>query len=432
MTQPDSRKQDRTRKTWTTVSVVAIAIALFVSLVVVKPAVPDRITLLTGPEGGAYHALGLEYAEDLRRHGLDVDVEATAGLRENMERVARGGNVVAFSPSILEHESHEGVDVSRFVSLGSVEFDPLWLFYRADTDMARIDGLAGRTIHTGAPGTVSDILSRKLIEKNGLSGTVKLRSMTGMTPESVADGFAAGAMDAVFVTGDPGTPVVAAMLSLDGLRLFSFERAEAYAQVLPGVTRFVIPEGALDLARNHPSQDTEMLSAVTCLVAHEDLHSAVVPMLLGAAGRVAEQSGGFTAAAHFPSGEHVPFPLDVAARRYFNDGETGLAKILPYQAVRFLNHLGFMVVPLLAIILVLVKSVPMGLRLWLGLRMKGWFAKLAAIEKSRATGGDREQLLVDLDRIDTASAKMFVPRASAQDYVDFRQFLSDLRERVQG
>ena len=53
-----------------------------------------------------------------------------------------------------------------------------------------------------------------------------------------------------------------------------------------------------------------------------------------------------------------------------------------------------------------------------------------AVEKGHARGDDRTKLLAELDRIDVASAGMFVPRSIVQDYVDFRQFLHDMRERV--
>ena len=55
-TEPD--QHGRLRRAWLGVSAALIAIVLLVTVVVVKPAMPDRVVLLTGPEGGAYHDLG--------------------------------------------------------------------------------------------------------------------------------------------------------------------------------------------------------------------------------------------------------------------------------------------------------------------------------------------------------------------------------------
>ena len=59
------------------------------------------------------------------------------------------------------------------------------------------------------------------------------------------------------------------------------------------------------------------------------------------------------------------------------------------------------------------------------------FKRLATVEQGSASGVDRSVLLTELERIDEKSAKMFVPRSKVHDYIDFRQFLHDMRERVE-
>ncbi len=78
----------------------------------------------------------------------------------------------------------------------------------------------------------------------------------------------------------------------------------------------------------------------------------------------------------------------------------------------------------------MLKVVPLGLRVWGQLRLTGLFKRLESVEKRNAAGVDRDRLLSELDQIDQVSARMFVPRAIVQDYVDFRQFVHDMRERV--
>jgi hypothetical protein len=411
--------------------VAVVAIALFVTLVIVKPATPDRIVLLTGPEGSAYHDLGKRYALDLRRRGLEAEVIVTEGALDNLRRLTTVGNVVAFAPSTVDVRSDGRIDTSHLVTLGSVGFEPLWLFYRSGLDIARIPDLAGKNVMTGGRGTVGDYVARTLIENNGLTGAVELRPFAGQTAKALADGFAAGTVDAAFVTGAPGSPVVGALLDVDGASFLSFDRAEAYAALIPGVTTLVAPEGVFDLARNVPPQDALLLTSTTCLVAHEGLHPAVVPMLLVAAENTRPRVTTFSATSSFPSTEHVTLPLDSAAQRYFSQGDTGLSKFLPYKVTRFLNHLGFLVLPLLSVAIVLLKVVPTGLRITGGLRLKRLLKDLESVEKGHAAGADRVQLLADLDRIDRASAGMFVPRSIVHDYIDFRQFLHDMRERVE-
>ena len=155
-------------------------------------------------------------------------------------------------------------------------------------------------------------------------------------------------------------------------------------------------------------------------------------MVLSAASDAHQDETVFSSQTEFPSKQHLGLPLDRSARRYFDQGETGLSKFLPYKVTRLLNHLGFVVLPLLGLTVVLIKFVPTALRIWGGLRLVGLLKKLEAVEKAHAAGGDRSKPRDDLDQIDRTSAKMFVPRSTVHDYIDFRQFLHDMRERVEG
>jgi hypothetical protein len=153
-------------------------------------------------------------------------------------------------------------------------------------------------------------------------------------------------------------------------------------------------------------------------------------MVLRAASAVHDKRTFFSTATTFPSREHISLPLDPSARRYFEQGEHGLSKFLPYKVTRFLNHLGFVVLPLLTVAVVLLKLVPVAFRIYGSTKLVGLFKRLEAVEKANAAGVDRSKLLADLARIDEMSAKMFVPRSTVHDYIDFRQFLHDMRERV--
>jgi hypothetical protein len=297
--------------------------------------------------------------------------------------------------------------------------------------MRRIQDLAGRVVVTGGAGTVGDHVARRLIELNGITGEVEVRSPEDWSPESVVGRIEAGGIDAVFLTGTPGSTIVSALLESERVSFVSFDRAAAYAARLQGVTTLELPEGILDLARNVPSAEAHLLSASTGLVTLDSLHPSVAPMVLAAASAVHEEKTLFSTATTFPSRDNTSLPLDSSAKRYFEQGERGLSKFLPYKVTRFLNHLGFVVLPLLTVMVVLLKLAPVALRIFGSARLVGLLKGLEAVEKAHAAGADRSKLLADLDRIDEKSAKMFVPRSTVHDYIDFRQFVHDMRERVQ-
>ena len=424
-------KSERLKLTGATAAILVIAALLVVSLVFIKPAAPDRITLLTGPENSAYHDLGIRYAEDLRQRGLDVEVVITDGARDNVLQIIDGKDAIAFAPSAVDWKSEVGSDDSSLVALGSVGVEPVWLFHRSALSIARLSELVGRNVVTESQGAASLHIAEILIEKNGLVGQIELQPIGNeVSREELIQSLKSGAIDAIFITGHPGSPRVRALLHAD-LQFMSFDRAEAYAAQIPGITSLRAPEGMFDLGRNVPAKESLLLSKTTCLVADRKLHSAVVPLLLITAEDVRQSEMEFPALAAFPNSDHVTLPLHPAARRYFQQGEVGLSKYLPYRVTRFINHFGLFVLPLLTVAVVLLKAVPTCLKIWSNLRLKRMFKQLEAIEKRHAAGEETSALLVDLSQVGEASAAMYVPLFLSPDYVDFRQFLHDMRERIE-
>ena len=434
MTQLDSvNKERRLRRLSKTTTITVIAIALLVSLVILKPSAPKKIVLLAGPEGTGYHALGQRYADYLSHQGLQVDVQVTGGGFDNVQQLAAGAeNTVAFAPSNIEHVIGDSEDTSHLVTLGSIAYEPLWLFIRSDLEVRRIPDLAGLRVATGGDGTVVNYVARHLLELNRVTDQVETLPSEGQTPKAVADALADGRIDAGFGIGDPASPVINRMLTDDSVSLLSFERADAYQALDPGIAKLVAPEGIFDLARNIPSEDLALLAATTNLVTLDNLYPSVVPLMLEAASAIQSEQRIVTAGESFPSADHVSLPLHRGAERYYDQGETGLSKYLPYKVTRWLNHLGVVVLPLLTLAFVLVKIAPMVLKLWGNMQLIGLLKRLEAVEKAHAAGGNREQLLGDLDLIAEKSAKLFVPRSTVHDYIDFRQFLHDMRDRVEG
>ena len=96
------------------------------------------MVLATGSEQGAYAAFGKRYQEELKRYGIEVVLRSTAGSRENLRllRDAKENVQLAFvqggssaGQPTKQEEEDEKVPV---MSLGSMFYEPLWLFYRVE------------------------------------------------------------------------------------------------------------------------------------------------------------------------------------------------------------------------------------------------------------------------------------------------------------
>ena len=411
---------------------MVIAVVLLVSLVIIKPTAPKSIVLLTGPEGSSYHQMGRGLAGGLRRLGLEAEVRVTTGGIDNVKQLADGAeNRVAFAPSNVETLLGPKANTGQIVSLGSIAFEPFWLFCRSDLDVETIADLAGLKVATGAPDTVVDSIARTLLRTNAILDQVEVFSYGHHTLEGLEQELMDGSVDAAFATGIPTSPVIMRLLGHPDLSSLSFDRADAYEAWYPGVARIVIPEGIADLENNLPGEDLVLLSATTNLIALDTLYPGVVPLILQAVVETDTRRRFTTSSMHFPSSEHTSLVLDRAAARYYDHGETGLGKYLPYKVTRWLNHLGFVVLPLLTIAVVLLKLVPLGLKIWSRIQLVGMLKQLESVEKAHAAGSDPTELLVQLNELDKKTAGLFVPRSMVHDYIDDRQFLHDMRERLE-
>ena len=135
-------------------SIVALGIALVCLLAIVwviRSEPPSTIVLTGGPEGSSFHRWALAYQKELATDDITLKILPSGGSLDNLEHLqARDTKVdIGFlSGGIAPEENFEGL-----VSLGSVAYQPLMIFYRGTTPITRLSELAGRRLAVGAPGS---------------------------------------------------------------------------------------------------------------------------------------------------------------------------------------------------------------------------------------------------------------------------------------
>ena len=117
---------------WWIVLVAGIGFA--VAYQFVEPAPPKKIVITTGGESGAYYQFAKRYATILARNGITLEVQASAGSLQNIERLKADEAQVAFVQGgvVPPKEDPDAEDDSGLLSLGSLFYEPVWVFYRSD------------------------------------------------------------------------------------------------------------------------------------------------------------------------------------------------------------------------------------------------------------------------------------------------------------
>jgi TRAP transporter TAXI family solute receptor len=411
---------------------VAILLAvLFVALCYVEPAAPKELYLLAGARGTTSYEYGVQYAEFFREHGIAMHAVETAGSFDNLNRLISGEkHTVGFVLSGAERMLDEHKDVENLVSLGSLYFEPLWLFIGKEVVVARVADLERKKVALGPKGSGSYAVAGLLLRANGIDMQVIKGSFEELDPDEAVDALMAGEIDAAFFMGEPTLPVIARLLESEAVRPFSFKRAGAYASIYPELSDLVLPEGAFDLAQNIPGTDVRLIVPAVNLVMRGGLHPAIADLLLDAAKSIHRRPSLFAGSEDFPSMDHVSLPISPTAIRYYEQGPSFLRRILPFRVATFVDRFLVVIVPVLTVALTLFKSVPALIRMRYSIQIQGLYRRLEAVEKSLSAEADRQLLVKELDDLERASAKMSVPRSNIAPYFEFRQNIHDARQRV--
>ena len=182
----------------------------------VDPAPSNQITIATGQKDGAYYLFGHRYQEILAREHVQLEVLESAGSIDNIELLESGRTEIAF---VQGGTAVPGKD-SDLRSLGSLYFEPLWVFHRQETPLSRLDQLRGKRVAVGKKGSGTRALALELLEDNQIDASgADLLSIGG---REAVEALTRGEIDAAFFVASPRSPVVRSLLETDGIRLMSF------------------------------------------------------------------------------------------------------------------------------------------------------------------------------------------------------------------
>ena len=353
-----------------------LAIAAFVAAYqFIKPAPPEHLVIAAGPASGAYHAHAQAYRDLLAESGIRVDILETAGTVENLAHLRNGAADVGFVQGGVALKADRDAGLT---ALGSLYYEPLWIFHRKGVVIDRLPQVRSLRSAIGSRGSGTQALVRRLLVENGLSTDCANLYASGGAA-AVAD-LLAGRLDAAFLVASAQAASVRRLFASPAVELASLERVDAYTRRLRYLSALQLPEGTVDLAQNIPPRDTRLLAPAAQLVAGDDLHPALVDLLLQAAERAHSDGGWFEDPGEFPSPQRIDFPLNPDAARYYEHGPPFLQRYLPFWAASLIDRLKIMLVPLVVLLLPLLKVMPPIYTWRMRSRVYRWYRELDAVE----------------------------------------------------
>ena len=142
-------------------AVIALGVFLFF-----YPAPPNTIIMTSGPKGSTFERYAEKYAKILRQKGVTLKILPSEGSVENIKRLADSASKV--NVGFVQGVVYKDMKTDRLVSLGSVSYMPLFVFYRSGYNIARLSQQAGQRIDIGEVGSGTHTLSLVLLAANGI------------------------------------------------------------------------------------------------------------------------------------------------------------------------------------------------------------------------------------------------------------------------
>jgi TRAP transporter TAXI family solute receptor len=423
------------RRGWLRPTLALAAVALLVAgawwaFTTWEPAPPRTVVMATGPEGGASATLATRYRAILARSGIDLRLRPTAGAVENLTllRDAASGVSVAFSQA----GTATAEDAQALASLGTVFYEPLWLFHRGLDANRAYAALRGKRVSIGPEGSGT----RALVLPTLALGGIDLRSpdLLPLAPGESAEKLVRGEIDAAVIVTSWESPVVRQLLVTPGVELASFPRADAHLALNPYLNKLVLPAGVGDLGRNIPPADVVLVAPKASLVVRRDLHPAIQYLLFDAAVEIHSPPGLFHRAGEFPAAEAIDLPLSEDARQFYKSGRPFLQRYLPFWLAVLAGRLLVVLVPVVGVLYPVVRSLPALYGWTVRRRIFRLYGELKVVEielEARTAAGSAEGLLARLDDLDERASRLRVSRGQAWLAYTLRHHIRLVRERLQ-
>ena len=317
-----------------------------------------------------------------------------------------------------------GAEPEELSSLASLFYEPIWLFHRADRPVVQLTDLAGLRIAVGAEGSGTRTLALQLLADNGIGDAEA--ELLPLGSSEAAESLTNGSIDAAFFVTAADSGFVASLVGRDDVELMSVRRSLAYRKAHPFLSLVILGEGVLDLEGNLPAEDEALLATTASLVSRPDLHHALVPLLLAAAGEVHGGVGRFATEGTFPSDRHLDFPLTAEARHYLENGPSFLQRYLGYHVATAIDRLKILLLPLITLLLPVFKIAPPVYRWRIRSKIYRWYEDLSWADEILHEQPTDEEIAVHLEavrQLEHEVAEVSVPLSYMDEYYSLRMHI---------
>ncbi|MFA9275139.1 MAG: TAXI family TRAP transporter solute-binding subunit [Candidatus Aquirickettsiella gammari] len=416
--------------------VLMVIAILFAAYYFVDPAPGRTLDFSAGQENSAYEGFAKQYAEELAKNQITLRVHKSQGSQENLQQISDPESNIDIGFVQSGSTNQADAQAKGLISLGSLFYEPIWIFYRSKKDITNLQDFKGKKINLGPDGYGVRRLFRQILDVNNLEESDVHILQLESTPATVA--FIEGTADVLVMSSASDSLLVQMLLQTPGVKLFDFAQAEAYTRRFPFLSHVLLPRGIVNMGKDIPSRDYHLISPTATLVAHESLHPALISLFLQAAKKIHGSANWFSRQGEFPSDRFTEIAVEAQAEKFYKNGPPFLQRYLSFWMSNFLERMWVLLIAFGALALPLSKIIP-PLYVWrVRSRIYKWYGQLRSVEHALddATPKQRKQIAQEqLQRLDEIEAKVnhiSIPLSYAEELYGLRSHIQFVRKRIIG
>jgi hypothetical protein len=425
------------RISWRDVAVTLVPIlllslfAIWLAFKFVRPAPPDTIVMTSGPDGSQFRNMAERYRKILARNDVKLEILHSPGGLENLKRLTDPNFRV--DVGFVQGGISASLDTDELVSLGSVFYQPVMVFYRNSEPLNRLSALKGKRFAIGAEGSGARALALNLLKANGIEpgGPTKLLDLSG---DAAVQALLGRKIDAAMLMGDSAVSGgFRKLLGAPGVRLLDFAQADGYMRRFRYLSKLELPTGSLDLGRNLPEKALTLIAPTVELVARPELHPALSDLLIEAAREVHGRGGLLQRAGEFPTPLEHEYRISDDAARFYKSGKGFLYRHLPFWLASLVDRTMVALVPIIVLMIPALRLAPWLYSLRIRARIYRRYGELMAVERamlSQATPEEEEKLVKRIDEIEKSVISVRMPSSFADEVYVLRAHINFVRNRL--
>jgi TRAP-type uncharacterized transport system substrate-binding protein len=315
----------------------------------VDPLPPRRFVIATGAAGSTYESFAKEYQRILAHYGIDLEIRNSAGALDNLRLLRDASSGVQAALTTLGVTEDDDPDL--LYSLGGTFDTPIFIFYRNADPLTIFAQFRGKRLVIGTPGTA---LRSTLSEALKVTGAWEPSGvLLDLNNAQAIEELISGRVDIVALP-QPETGALERLLGAPDIRLMNVAQAEAIAKAVPALKHVMLWRGLIDLSRDIPNSNIDLLAFRNRLLVRNNLHPALQYLLLEAMREVHWAPGPFNTMGEFPAEQPNDLPLSPTAQAFYRNGPTLWQRYTWFWLSSLIDRIAFFGIPVFVALIPIV------------------------------------------------------------------------------